>query len=317
MTTTILALALALAATADKSDDKPARKPSAIAPSLKPLSRDEEKKLDDIVDRFILADTGKLAGAAKRQAEKDFDALGLDAVPALIRGLNRAAKINHSCPVLMISKKLNGLLMRSTDEKLLEFAYDEIGADVGPTRHATALKNLRTAVMLRKNAVARLGPRVPVARATTAELIKSAGAARGAALKGVVAELARREGKEALAALARLAASGDAETAKLGRAGLDAHLGQLSLSQVKEHLGHANAEVRRSAVRVASRSVELTLAVIDATADKDQAVRAEARAALKKLAKGEEDFGPADDASAAQQREARAKWRAWWLKEKE
>ena len=58
------------------------------------------------------------------------------AIPALIRGLNRAAKIEHSCPVVFIAKKLDRLLMASDDRELLEFARDEIGTDVGRTRDA-------------------------------------------------------------------------------------------------------------------------------------------------------------------------------------
>ena len=45
--------------------------------------------------------------------------------------------------------------MSSDDQVLLEFARDEIGADVGRTRYADSLKDLRFKIMLRKNALAR------------------------------------------------------------------------------------------------------------------------------------------------------------------
>ena len=119
MTTTVLVLGLALVAGDGQS--KP-RKPSAIAPSLPALTKEEEAKLDEIIDRLIQADTGRLRGAAGRKAVEEFEALKSEAIPALIRGLNKAARSNYTCPVLMIRKKLTKLLMASTDQVLLEFA---------------------------------------------------------------------------------------------------------------------------------------------------------------------------------------------------
>src|SRR3954463_12826918 len=83
-----------------------APKRTAMAPSLPPLTRAEEDRLDDIIRRFTQADIGALKGEAGRRAVKEFESLGIEAVPALLRGLNKAAFIRHSCPCLMISKKL-------------------------------------------------------------------------------------------------------------------------------------------------------------------------------------------------------------------
>src|SRR5262245_33138165 len=99
--------------------EKTQRTPSAIAPSLRALTKEEEGKIDDIIDRFILADTGKVTGQEAKKAVEEFDKLDQDAIPSLIRGLNKAAKIHHSCPVLMISKKLSKLLLASEDPVLL------------------------------------------------------------------------------------------------------------------------------------------------------------------------------------------------------
>src|SRR5690242_5842866 len=133
-------LLILIALCAGDADTK-TRKPSDIAPSLPALTREEEDKLDAIIDRFILADIGRLRGAEARQAIKEFESLKKEAIPALIRGLNKAAKINHSCPVLTISKKLNVMLLSSDDMKLLDFARDEIGADVGKSRYAGTLQD--------------------------------------------------------------------------------------------------------------------------------------------------------------------------------
>src|SRR3954453_17342179 len=101
MNTLLLVLCLGIGSS-DGEASKP-RQPSAIAPSLPALTREEEDKLDDVIDRFILADTGRLKGPEGRKAVQEFEALKSEAIPALIRGVNKAARINHSCPVLMIS----------------------------------------------------------------------------------------------------------------------------------------------------------------------------------------------------------------------
>ena len=66
MTATLFSLTLtvligAADSKADKKPDKP-RKPHPYAPSLPELSEEEEKKLDKIIDDFMLYDIGKLRG---------------------------------------------------------------------------------------------------------------------------------------------------------------------------------------------------------------------------------------------------------------
>lgn len=290
------------------------RPPSAIAPSLPALTREEERRLDDLIDRFMQADIGRLRGLEGRRAVEEFDALKSEAIPALIRGLNRAATIQHSCPVLMISKKLTGLLLASEDPVLLEYARDEIGAGVGRTTHARVLADLRTRVLLRKNALAQRPPIPPggPAKMSTLELIRAVGVVRGEPLHGVLAELGRRDEKQALIGLLNAVRSRDPETQKAARAGLDAHLGRLERSFLKEKLEDAHAEIRRAAIRVGvDKDVELVPAILDRLADRDAGVRAEARQALRKLGDGE-DFGPEADAGPAARLEAQKRWQAWW-----
>src|SRR5258708_15721683 len=105
MTLTLLTAALSLSLAADPSADKP-RPPNPFAPTLPQLTKEEEDDLDAVIDRFILADTGQLTGADAKAALKDFNALGPEAVFALIRGLNRAAVPDQSCPTLVIANKL-------------------------------------------------------------------------------------------------------------------------------------------------------------------------------------------------------------------
>lgn len=296
------------------ADPAPPRKPCGIAPSLPALTREEEAKLDDVIDRFILADTGRLRGGEGREAVKQFDGLRAEAIPALIRGLNKAATINHSCPVLMISKKLTGLLMASEDPVLLEFARDEIGAGVGPSTHTRVLQDLRVRVMLRKNALAQRPVILPggPAAMSTLDLVKAVGSVRGAQLRGVLGELGNREEKAALIGILNAIRSRDPDTQTAARSALDAQLGRLERSFLKEKLEDANAEIRRSAIRVGvDKDIELVPAILDRLTDRDPAVRAEARAALRKLGKGD-DFGPMPGASPAEQREAQKRWKDWW-----
>src|SRR5947209_3385886 len=105
MSATFLSLVLSgLVAAGDLTDT--ARKQSSIAPSLHELTDDEEAELDRIIDRFIDGDIGKLRGADAKKARQEFGRLGPDAIPALIRGINKAAKIEGSCPATIIAKKL-------------------------------------------------------------------------------------------------------------------------------------------------------------------------------------------------------------------
>src|SRR5437016_5561132 len=121
-------------------------------------SDDREKKFDQIIDRFIEYDTGKLPGSEGKEALSDFRQLGPEALPALIRGLNRAAKIEHSCPAVTIAKKLNRMLRNTTDLELLEFARENMGAGVTQSRHMGVIRDLRVVCMVRKRLVAQMPP---------------------------------------------------------------------------------------------------------------------------------------------------------------
>jgi hypothetical protein len=134
------------------------RKPHPFAPSLPELSDAEEKKIDAVIDRFIDADTGKLAGPDAKTAIQEFHKLGPEATFALIRGLNKAAKIDHSCPAVTIARKLNGTLRSTADTQLLQFARENIGAGVEKSRHMAVIKDLKMTCTARKAQVERQGP---------------------------------------------------------------------------------------------------------------------------------------------------------------
>src|SRR5262245_57938444 len=103
MTTTFLTLTLAALMS---GDPEAPRKANPFAPSLPALTDEEEEKLDAIIDRFIDADTGKVKGEDYKKAVQEFEKIGPEGIPALIRGLNKAAAIEHSCPAVVIARKL-------------------------------------------------------------------------------------------------------------------------------------------------------------------------------------------------------------------
>src|SRR5579884_2529437 len=156
MTATLLTLTVVIAlGPAQPTYKGQPRKPSPVAPSLPLLTDEEEDELDRIIDRFIAADIGKLTGAEARKAKEDLKKLGPPAIPALIRGLNRAAKLEQSCPALILARRLSDLLNRTDDLELLEFARENIGAGVEKSRHLGALRGLRGEIVLRKGLVTR------------------------------------------------------------------------------------------------------------------------------------------------------------------
>lgn len=316
MTATLLALTLAVcAADSPAAKDKPKHSPYAKA--LPYLTKEEEDKLDAIIDRFMLYDTGQLHGEAARKAIKDFKALGPEAIPALIRGVNRAAKIEHSCPVVVIAQKLSKLLVASDDKEVLEFAHDEIGSGVGRTAHARVLKDLRFGILLRKNVLARrpASKEKSLRKMTVTELADAGSIFRGPKLKSILLELSNRKGKEVVPALANAAGSYEKDIQKLGRDLLFGHLARQSDTVVKEKLKDELVEVRKAAVRViAEKKPRLGGELIDVLADEKAEVRSAAHAALVKLSRGE-DFGPDAKAKKEQIAAAQDKWWNWWTRQ--
>ncbi|HEY1858822.1 MAG TPA: hypothetical protein VGG61_00600 [Gemmataceae bacterium] len=326
MTTTLLSLALAGLISAGDPTDTP-RKPSAIAPSLHELTDDEEAELDRIIDRFIDGDIGKLRGADAKKARQEFDKLGPDAIPALIRGINKAAKIEGSCPATIIAKKLSSMLAGTEDVELLEFVRENAGAGVGRTQHSGILHELRVNCALRKSELARRGitektptsltaTERPPRSMTVSELAEAAGKDRGPRLNEVLNELGKRKGAEVVSALGTAAASYDGDTRQLARDLLERTLRREGQEVVKEKLTDDRAEVRAMAARVAAdKGWKFGKELIDLLGeDAEASVRDAAHQALVKMNKGK-DLGPDTKATSAEKADALARWREWWAKQ--
>ena len=129
------------------------KSPRSILPLIAPPRRDQrsplesgagQRRLDEIVDRFIQYDIGRLRGEVAAKARHDFSTLGPEAIPSLVRGLNKACYYSTSCPVVVISNKLNRELFRSDDRAMISYAVDNIGRGVSDRApHANRILNLR------------------------------------------------------------------------------------------------------------------------------------------------------------------------------
>jgi hypothetical protein len=314
MTTAFLTLTLAALLGGEPDRSKP-REPNPFAPSLPLLTDEEEERLDQIIGRFIKFDSGQLGGDGKK-IRQEFDKLGPEAIPALIRGLNDAAKIEYSCPAVTIAKKLARMLSATEDQELLQFARENIGAGVSESRHMGVLRDLRLLCATRNSLLARLaaaGPKPPRSM-TTPDLAAAAGSERGPRLKQVLTELGQRQGDEAINALGAAAASYEGDVQDLARSLLVSSLSRQNASVLKDRLKNDRAEVRAAAAKaVAAKAPALGGDVIDLLKDDDAAVREAAHQALVRLNRGT-DLGPESKASDSERALAIEKWRDWWTK---
>lgn len=118
-----------------------------IPPSLT-AATNERTTRDNVVDRFIAFDVGRLAGADALAARRDFEHLGPDAIRELVRGLNKSAYVAASCPVIVISDRLAKALAQTDDPQLIQYAVDNIGRGVPKSApYADRLRAFRDELM--------------------------------------------------------------------------------------------------------------------------------------------------------------------------
>jgi hypothetical protein len=314
MTTALLTLTLTALLGGDPDKSKP-REPNPLAPSLPLLTDEEEDQLDQVISRFIKYDSGQIGGDGKK-IRQDFDKLGPEAIPALIRGLNQAARIDYSCPAVTIRNKLARMLNATDDPELLLFARENIGAGVTESRHMGVLRDLRLLCATRSSLLARqgaAGPKPPRSMSTP-DLAAAAGSERGPRLKQVLTELGQRQGDEVINALGAAAASYEGDVRDLARSLLASNLSRQTMSVLKAKLQDDRAEVRAAAAKaVAAKVPALGGDVIDLLKDDDAAVREAAHQALVRLNRGT-DLGPEPKGSDSERALAIEKWRDWWAK---
>lgn len=223
-----------------------------IAPSLPFLSEEEEDRLDGIVNRFMLFDTGNLAGPAGARALEDFQKLGYEAIPALLRGLRKSADLAHSCPVIVIAKKLRNLLLKSQDHALLDFARDEVTA-IDSTRYRALLTDLRVQLASRMADLDRMKgpspkPVSPLGRLSVEDLNKRVRLERNEKILSALGrELAQRNDLKAADGLGSLSASVYPAVQLEGLRALSSWVSNRTATQLTALILHESAPVRLQA----------------------------------------------------------------------
>jgi len=320
MLSSVLALALTLVPAQDAKTPRP---PHPLAPSVPLLTDKEYAEIDGIIERFIQYDIGKTKGTEGRKALTDFLALGPEAVFPLIEGFNRAANLEHSCPAVLIAKKLSRILGASQDVELLEYARENIGADVTAKRHMNVVKDLRVGCMLRKTYVQRLQATAalpgqkPLRTMSLDALVSAADKEKGPNLKMVLGELEKRNGPKVIDTLVMAIAKAEKDIKAAAESLLIRHLSRLSVAALKTKLQDERPEVRAAVLIVATgRKLAWGQEFIDLVPDTDDRVSQAARRALVQLARGP-DFGPEANSSPTERSAAAGRWREWWSKRKQ
>jgi hypothetical protein len=296
----------------------PQRQPHPLAPSLPQLTREEEGKIQTIIDRFIQYDIGKLQGAEGRKALEDFHRLGPEAIFQLIDSFNQAANLEHSCPAVIIGKKIGSILNNSRDLELLTFAKDNIGPGVSARRHMGMVKDLQAGVLFRRGLVQRqlatsgsFPAKLP-GTMTLAELAQAARQERGPRLQVVLAEASKRSGTVSFDILAIAAARPEKEAQDLAMKMLAQNVGQQKEGDLRKLIQHEKSEIRAAAAQAcAARGWGKEL--LDLLEDPEIAVQKAAHRGLLQFNRGQ-DLGPATWTSPGDRATAVAAWRSWWTK---
>ena len=291
------------------------REPNPLAPSLPLLSDAEEARYDKIVNQFIKYDLGQLPGAEGLKAKNDFLKLTSESIPALFRGLQISSKLDHSCPVAMISQKLKSFLLKSEDDELLDFARDELTSALEGSRHAPLLQDMRLGVTLRRKVVLANKPAVPkwLLSMTVAEMLKSLQEEENQQKHKLMAqELGRRGDHESLQGLGLFAVSFYPEVKEPSIKLLQEKMRKLKIGEMQEFLKDTNPLLRQKAaeamgnLKATKGAEDLVPLLLDANGGVQKAVRE----ALVKIASGK-DFGPDDFSNSESVRKSQSEWKRW------
>ena len=295
------------------------REPNPLAPSLPLLSDAEEARYDKIVNQFIKYDLGQLPGAEGLKAKNDFLKLTSESIPALFRGLQISSKLEHSCPVAMISQKLKSFLLKSEDDELLDFARDELTSALEGSRHAPLLQDMRLGVTLRRKVVLANKPAVPkwLLSMTVAEMLKSLQEEDNQQKHKLMAqELGRRGDHESLQGLGLFAVSFYPEVKEPSIKLLQEKMRKLKIGEMQEFLKDTNPLLRQKAAE-AMGNLKATKGAEDLVpllSDSNAGVQKAVREALVKIGAGK-DFGPIDFSNSESVRKSQSEWKRWLIEQ--
>jgi len=288
---------------------------------------------DKIVDTFIDADIGKITGVKRRNAFAEFRALNSDqALPAVVRGINKAAEIRNSCPIMVIARKMQDLVQQSTDTVVLTTALKNLNDPGEKTHYGSYLISLKADV---ENRLQQLEGRMgalrlkgggtagqlrrslkPLSQWSVQDLTDATKVERGANLVRVLEEMKNRKGSAFTGAMLLAVETVPASEKDLVRGLLVQRLTRLSDKQLTAYLqppavsSPGAAELRSAAIRAIDyKESKLYKPLIQRLLDPDATVRTHAYKVLVKMTG--EDFGPGAGAPLSQAFVAQKKWTQW------
>jgi len=282
-----------------------------------------ESRNDQIVDAFILYDIGRLRGPEATQAVRAYNELtGDGAIPSMVRGVNKAARMRQSCPIIVLARKLDGMLRATSDPEMLEYAIrnlDSSGTGVHYASYVERLRELaqgelygneRVTLELRAGTTSQLQrAKKPVDQWSYDDLKEAIYQERGTQLVRVLEELMRRKGAEHTVTLAEAIAAVPDDNKELARGLLAQRLARMTDRTLVAKLDDPEIEIRAAAVRaIGYKGSPLYQELAAALRDKPM-VADHAHQALVKLTG--EDFGPTENAPAMDWYRASKRWEDW------
>lgn len=292
----------------------------------------QDAEHDKIVDDFIQYDIGQLPGQAGRDAVQRFAALqGNEAIRALCRGANKAARLSASCPIIMVANKLQQLLAKCQDEETLRYVMDSLDVNATDLHYGDWLRNLRGAAAAKlgrrdreldaAGAVLRGGgtvaelrlrrmARKPLATWDYEDLVQAVTVFKGTALVQILEEMSNRKGSEYTDALADAIAKVPEDVKPAVRGLLANRLTRMTDDTLRAKLTDPSAEVRAAAaVGVGYKGAPLYKELAAALRDRSLLVATSAHEVLVKMLGV--DHGPAAGASGSEWYAASKAWEEW------
>jgi hypothetical protein len=318
-------------------------------------SPSQDEAYDKIVDDFIQFDIGRMRDPSGRIRARFQGLRTDDAIPALVRGLNRSTHLRASCPITAISEKLRNTVKASKDPEIgtyvlqnldrnyagpyrahLAWVFDAAEKQVAQTmgaglaeerfkkRAQDDLQRLAyvpgrklSELTARESASPRSGidPELAPSNATNARS-RSTESEKPVSHPGIAEELGRLSGTELRNRL-RERNSRDRVLGELSRRTRagDGAVVTQGAEEIEDCLKDADESIRESAAWLLGQA--RVSAAVPALIDAmdDESTRVRSAAVTSLTRITRQLFGPSDDASKDEWKVAQTRWREWWGKQ--
>ncbi len=302
-------------------------------------SKPNDPTFDQIVEDFIQFDIGNVRDPALAERYRArFNALRAEeAVPALVRGLNRATRMRYSCPITEISGKLKSILHETQNSDVGTYVLRNLELrDVGQyNHHIRGLHDSAEKQVMRvktksgaEHALKRKGQEdqqrmayVPGMKLTDLAIRDSAATRAGTDdRKNGGASGPGDLGKSSVAELFRKLGEGPSQAVLLNELHRRASQGE-DKEIIKQSeaflkcLKEGDDAAQESAARLLGliRCQQAVPQLIDALENSHTQVRSAAATALARITR--QLFGPGDTATPEERKQAVARWREWWSRQ--